>query len=47
MTFAQIEALELVRSLREARRELTGRHYSISFTDRQVPGSRVIRSVTF
>lgn len=35
MTFAQIEALKLVRSLRETRPELIGR--SISFTDEHAP----------
>ena len=45
MTFAQIEAFTLVRSLRETRPELIGR--SISFTDERAPGGCVIRSVTF
>ena len=45
MTFAQIEAFKLVRSLRETRPELIGR--SISFTDERAPGGCVIRSVTF
>ena len=36
MTFAQIEAFKLLRSLRETRPELIGR--SISFTDERTPG---------
>lgn len=47
MTFAQIEALKLVRSLRETRPELIGRRCSISFTEERTPGGCVIRSVTF
>jgi hypothetical protein len=41
-TTAQIEALELARSLREGRPELLGRHCSISVTDEYGSGVCII-----